>query len=155
MFVYFKHAIVILLVGISISQKVVAEIPSCFFQIEQEFFNPTYVTQAISSNRRIAQSSWSVINQQLQKNVQSIPSIVSQRAEKMHPNPLSPRFLPLEAEKLLNDVQFEVLARTLLPFQVTNPHEIRDILNYLRSKMAKKWSSCFEKPIEDKQIQKF
>lgn len=124
-----------------------AEMPSCYRQIEQNFFNPIFVSQALSLHFTIFQSSWSEISRKVRQNATQVPRIVRERAEKMHPNPHNVPIDYYESAKLLREVLLEVLTATLVEFQITNPNQINQIFDFVREKQQPQLDACFGKDV--------
>lgn len=139
----FKHVLGIYLFALFYFQTVVAEVPACYHKIEETFFNPTYVTQALAMHRYIFQSTWIEINSDLQHNAKRIHDMVQKKAAKMSPNPFGPPYKPLIVAKLLEAAQIEVLAMTLSKYGVKNPSQVMDIYNYIRERQLPMWEECF------------
>lgn len=118
----------------------------CYKEIESNFFNESLVNQALA-NHNISQSNWALINQTLKSNNKNIPSIVRQRAKTMSPNPFDTPFRPLEAAKILNQVQLEVFASTLATFGINSPVEVKQMFLYIRQNQSHKLVSCFGKEV--------
>lgn len=120
--------------------------PSCVRDIEENFFNPYYVSQALSLHD-FSQSAWSEVNRNLKTRVGGIPALVRQKANKLSPNPFDAPYDPEEAANVLKEALYETLEQTLHDFNVTDPYEIREMFNYILEKQAPRWKACF--PEED------
>lgn len=137
----------LILLAILWSAYLPAQLPSCFYRIESDFFSYTVVTAAFSNNS-IQQSLWPVLYQQLQQNIRYIPGMVEQAAAQMNPNPLNP-YQPLIAGELLKRVLYKVFHDTMLANQriITNRiiHEsdIRQMFNFIHAQQSAFLSSCF------------
>jgi hypothetical protein len=123
--------------------------PSCVREIEREFFNPVFVSQALSLHD-VSQSAWSEVNRVLKQKNGDIPGRVRDRAAKMNPNPFDTPFQAKEAKQVLQDVLYEILTETLASFNITDPTEIREMFNYIREQQADKFIRCFGKDDEGK-----
>lgn len=120
-----------------------ADFKTCYRQIEQNFFNPILVSQALSLHFTFPQSSWNEVNRKLQQNASQVPRLVRERAVRMSPNPFNVPFNYHEAAELLRQALLEVLANTMAEFQVTNPSQIKAIFDYLRIRQLHQITECF------------
>ncbi len=119
-----------------------AEPPSCYAQLEREFFNPVYVNQALSMHN-ISQSAWPEVNRILKENSAVIPARTRALASKQRPNPFNPPFDGEAAAKILTRVQLEVLSKTLVRFQIQNPYVVQQIYGYIKEQQQERWNTCF------------
>lgn len=124
------------------SHAVQAEGPACLAVLENSFFNPTFVSQALSLHD-VSQSAWSEINRALHQNARNIPQRVKAKARAMHPNPLESPFDSKQALKVFREVLFEVLSETVAPFGITNPTEVYEMITYIQLQQQKRFSACF------------
>lgn len=149
----YLHALKNILFGLMMSYLLTthgyADPPPCYQRIEQSFLNPYYITQAISLNRNIFQSSWLPITQEIQKNARNLPTLVRQRAEKMRPNPFGTPFLPKKAGLVFQQVIIEILATSLAIFNIGSPNDVMIVFNYLLEQQKTEWAACFSEK-EDK-----
>lgn len=120
-----------------------AEPPPCYQKIERSFLNPYYITQAISLNRNIFQSSWLPITEEIKKNARNLPALVRQRAEQMKPNPFGTPFLPKQAGLVFEQVIIEILATSLAIFNIGSPNDVMIVFNYLLEQQKTEWAACF------------
>ena len=126
------------------------EMPPCYRDLEVNFFNPTLVNEALSLHS-VFQSSWSLINYELQKNVRRVPELVKARAREMERNPFEPTFQPQEASALLRQVLFDVFSQTLAEFNITNQNNVDEMFQYIRERQSHRFLACFGQTKEDKQ----
>lgn len=119
-----------------------AEIPACYKDLELNFFRSNLVNEALSLHA-VSQSNWSLINQELQRNLKRVPELIRERAKKMDPNPFGPPFQPREASELLQKVLLEVFSDTLSVFHITNQGKIEEMFQYLRERQSQRLVSCF------------
>jgi hypothetical protein len=127
---------------LGISTGTAAE-PACVRQIESTFFNPVYVSQALSSHD-VSQSAWSEVNRRLRE--EAVPQIalrVREQAAAMHPNPFDAPFQPDEASKVLQGVLYDLFAAVLREFNISNPQEIREMFDYIRQQQGGVFAACF------------
>lgn len=123
------------------------QLPPCFSQVEQNFFNYDVVAQAFSNNG-IPQSAWPVLYAQIQQNVRYVPVMVEQTAARMSPNPLNP-YQPLLAGELLKRVLYKIFFdtmfanRNIVTDRQIHESDIRQMFLYIRSRQTLLLSSCF------------
>lgn len=132
-------------VALLVMHQVEAEVPSCYYSIERNFFNPRFVSQALALHG-VSQSAWMEINRVLAENARQVPQLVKARAQKMHPNPFGIPFLPEEAGKLLKQVLFEVFSRTISQFGesvATNSGQVQEMFDYIREQQKRNLVACF------------
>ncbi|HEV8052578.1 MAG TPA: hypothetical protein VGP47_08785 [Parachlamydiaceae bacterium] len=127
-----------------------AETPPCYKQLEVNFFNSTFVNEALSLHS-VSQSNWALINTELQNNLKQVPEMVKERAKKMDPNPFGTPFQPQEASKLLRRVLLEVFSATLANFQITNQGKVEEMFRYIRERQSQRLLSCFGQEEEARQ----
>lgn len=124
-----------------------AQLPSCFNNVEREFFSYPVVAQAFSNNN-IQQAYWPVLYQQLQQNAGYVPAIVEQTAQRMNPNPLNP-FQPLAAADLLKTVLFRIFHDTMIVNQsidtnrIIHESDINQMFRFIRAKQNRLLTTCF------------
>lgn len=119
-----------------------SEPPACYRKMEREFFNPDYVSQALSFHD-ISQSAWPEVNRVLKEHSTLIPERTRALARKQHPNPFNVPFDGEEAAKILTQVQLEVLAKTLARFNINSPYVVRQIYDYIKQQQHAQWDTCF------------
>lgn len=117
------------------------EVPSCFRQIERDFFRADIVSQALSI-QNVAQSNWAIINYELELRAAQVPQRVRSRANHLIPNPLEP-YDPIAAQALLEEVLQQVLAETLVLFHIDSRAKIGEIYGYIKDKQIDKFNRCF------------
>ena len=135
---------------------VLAEEKACVRDIETYFFNPIYVSQALSLHD-VSQSAWSQVNLKLRERNSEIPKLVMDKVSKMDPNPLRTPFDPREAAKVLEEALFEMLASVLTEFNIENPLRGGEMFNYIREQQNSRFIDCFgaeENKMIDKSVQK-
>lgn len=120
-----------------------AEAPSCFKEIERDFFRTDYVYEALSL-QGVGQSNWAIINAELRSRAKLIPEIVEGRAQQMIPNPLAFPFDPEGAEALLSRVFIDVLNDTLRVFNIDNRNKAEEMYRYIRDKQVDRFNRCFQ-----------
>ena len=150
MHIKFNQFITLLILGLMLPLCVGAETPRCYAKLESSFFNPYYLTQALSLNRNIFQSSWSTINQTVQIKAQRVPQMVRDRAERMNPNPFGNPYHPKEAGELLEQVLINVLAESLALFGITNPHDVKVVFDFVLEQQRAEWIVCFGEKTQQK-----
>lgn len=140
---FLRHPIMVMAIVLSIALPFFssAQLPSCYREMEINFFKPNLVNEALSLHS-VPQSNWTPINQELQKNVRFVPQLVKERADRMIPNPFVP-FQPQAASALLRSVLFEVFSRTLAVFHITNQNKVDEMFQYLRERQSQLFLSCF------------
>jgi hypothetical protein len=116
------------------------QMPSCYRDLETNFFKPNLVNETLSLHS-ISQSNWALINEELQRNVLQVPRMVRERASHMHPNPFEP-FQPQAASALLRTVLLEVLSNSLAVFHITNQNQIEEMYQYIRERQSQLFLSC-------------
>jgi len=121
-----------------------ADEPSCVRELERDFFNPVFVSQALSLHD-VSQSAWAEVNRVLKQQIGAIPGRVRDRAARMNPNPFDIPFQEHDAKQVLESVLYDVLAETLKQFNITDPTEVREMFNYIREQQADKFVRCFGK----------
>jgi hypothetical protein len=129
---------------------------ACIREIESTFFNPFFVSQALSLHD-VSQSTWSQVNLELQKKIPSLHPLVLEKAAKMQPNPLKTPFQPHEAAQVVEEALYEVFASVLAEFNIQNAYEIREMFNYIREQQNSRFVDCFgpqENKFVDKSVQK-
>lgn len=116
--------------------------PACVRELEEVFFNPYYVSQALSLHD-VSQSAWAEVNRVLKQKAQNVPALVREKAKAMDPNPFDVPYDPDGASKVLKEVLYGVFAETLTQFNITDPYEVKEMFAYLLERQADKWTSCF------------
>jgi hypothetical protein len=133
---------VFIFIAVTAFSAMFAEVPPCFRDLENNFFRPNLVNEALSMHS-VFQSTWTPINQQLSRNARRAPEIIRARAKQMDPNPLGTPFLPKEASWLLQQVLLEIFSETLTPFHVVSPGKIEEMFQYIREKQIQRFHACF------------
>lgn len=128
--------------ALSLTSLAYAEVPSCFHDLERNFFRTDYVNEALSL-QGIGQSNWAIINTELRGQIKRVPEMVKQRAKYLSPNPLESPFDPVGAEALLDGVLLDVLAETLQIFQITNRSRAEEMYAYIKEKQIDRFHHCF------------
>ncbi len=118
------------------------DVPSCYKDLEINFFDPEITTQAFALHN-IDQSSWNLLLQSLKNKAANVPSIIDQRAKRMQRNPLDHPFQPKEAEQLLMDVLYENLVEALHERNFITQFDNREMFNYIRRRQADRLKACF------------
>lgn len=117
--------------------------PSCFRQLETQFFQEKITAEALSLHN-VYQSQWERIIDSLHKRSQAIPQLIKQRAMHMKPNPFDRPFQKEEAEKLLMQALHEVMSVTMKEFYVSvSERDIDEMIEYIKSKQSHKFEACF------------
>jgi|GEM_PF-1652504 len=120
--------------------------PSCYKDLQLNFFQTSIVSQALSLHR-VDQSSWTPIVKLLQESSKNIPSIIKAKAQNSRPNPLDPIFIPDVAREILEETLYEVFSGVLIsynPYQqiLINSADIEDMFGFIMSKQQQKFDSC-------------
>lgn len=121
--------------------------PRCFKDLEINFFQPSLVSQALSLHH-VDQSIWTPINQYLQEASKKVPAIIKAKAEKMNPNPLTPKFIPEVAFQLLNETLFQIFSDVMIQYNSyqqlnINGDDIRSMFEYIKEKQSRRLEPCF------------
>lgn len=134
----------IMMIGLSISLPFLSygETPFCYKELERNFFKPALVDEALSLHS-VPQSNWSLINNELQRNVKRVPELVKERAKRMDPNPFGTPFQPQAASEVLRGALLEVFSSTLALFHITNQNNINEMFQYIRERQSQFLLACF------------
>jgi hypothetical protein len=139
-----------LLLFISFELTAYYDPPPCYEQLPSVFFNPIYVSQALSLHN-VWQSEWTPIIQLLREEAAGIPKILRERADRMRPSPLDHPFDPVKAYKLMNEALFAVYERVLMEYRNYrfNPNDIIETFIYIREQQYPLLEGCFGKKAMD------
>lgn len=118
--------------------------PSCMRSLEENFFDNTTVSQALSLHR-VDTGSWTPIYEDLVYYSKDIHRIIEQEAKRQNPNPLYNPFDPEKAEKLLLNALYTVFYNTLTYHQVTNVNDIQEMFSYVVEHNRPRLETCFKK----------
>ncbi len=124
--------------------------PRCFKDLEINFFQPSIVSQALSLHH-VDQSIWTPITQFLHEASKKVPDIIKKKAERMSPNPLTPKFIPEVAYQLLNETLFQIFSDVLITYNSyqdlkINGDDMRSMFEYIKDKQAHRLDPCFMIP---------
>lgn len=134
----------LLTLTLSISFLCSAEEPNCIKELARDFFNPDYVSQALSMHD-VSQSAWTEVNRVLRANSSTIMTRIRARAAHFSPNPFDTPFQPHEASLVVNGVLYDVFAETLAQFNITDPIAVKEMYYYIHEQHADKFLKCFGK----------
>lgn len=118
--------------------------PRCYEELQTHFFPDNVVSQALSLYN-VSQGGWFEIIQQLHEKSTEIPTILHERAARMHPNPISYPFKPKEAGELLLEILSEVFDYVITNspvFDRINPSDIPAMFAYIREQQSAKLKAC-------------
>lgn len=121
--------------------------PSCYKDLELNFFQRAVVSQALNLHR-VDQGAWTPIVQILQETSKRVPALIKAKALRLSPNPFDPVFIPELARQLLEETLFEVFSGVMIsynPYQQLkiNGGDIQDMFNYILNSQAKRMERCF------------
>lgn len=119
------------------------EIPPCYAFLMRNFYNPTYVLQGLSLHYDIPQSSWSLINNDLQKRVPDIAKIVQTRAKILRPNPFQHPIDKKKAEEILDEALFQVLSEVMSNYKVVARYQVIELYQFIKYNNQAYWNHCF------------
>lgn len=120
-----------------------AAVPPCYRDIERNIFRPEYVSQALSFQMLIGQSSWSGINTAIQQRSRNLTSLVQERGRQRRPNPFDVPYDPERAGEVFQSVVLDILRDALAQFNIYNQVVLMQIFEYLKDKNIDLWDRCF------------
>lgn len=123
--------------------------PACFKSLEVNFFDITYLYQALNLYN-IPQGSWNLILTALHQQSLSVPAIMMKEGKKLAKNPLENPFNPEEAEKLLLRVLYGVFYDALHNNAVIDDPSIEKMFAYIVRHKQPLLNACFQK-VEEQQ----
>lgn len=141
----FKIAMAFILVTFANLQAYNAQ-PSCLQDLEVNFFNPKLVNEALSLYS-IDMNTWPLINQELKRRAQGIPSIMKKRTDSMSPSPLEYPFQPLITGEILRQVLLETFTGVFTDFRlssgvIASDDNIREMFGYIRRQQKDRIEAC-------------
>ncbi len=130
----YKYLLFFFLLSIGIQQEcagVVSKVPPCFKKMQVNFFERAIVEKALNLHL-VSQSSWALINKNLNRRSSVVPIQMETIAKRMRPNPLSP-FDIEEANKLLIEILFTIFRNTMIEMNFSSESGIREMFLFIQS----------------------
>jgi hypothetical protein len=134
-------------IGLTFSQvQAVDASPSCYRQLQTDFFGEQQVAQALSLYK-VQQTAWRLIFNDLRKAAQGVPALVQARANAKVPNPLAPPFDAGGAIQILQESLFQVFYSTMMryssdPHNRINQNTINGAFRYLWDSQQNRIQQC-------------
>jgi len=121
--------------------------PRCYQDLERNFFQPGYVSEALSMHR-VPQSIWSPIIQALQQNTKDLPDRIRKAGKSMNPDPFDPEFLAEPALDLLTQSLYQIFVGVVADYNryqdiVINGDDVLNMFTYIKDKQKAKFEGCF------------
>lgn len=115
--------------------------PSCFQQLERDFFNRKNVIEALSF-ARVQQGVWELIANELDQSSGSIHLKLRRRAEELNPDPLEKPFNMEQSKKLLEQVLIAEMKAAFIKYDVYRESDVLVAFNFLKDRQKRKWQQC-------------
>lgn len=120
--------------------------PPCLKHIEQTFFTPYYVKQALSLHL-INQGQWDPIVQELQYRSKDLHKMIRTQAGRQKPNPLDNPFNAEAAGKVVYDVLFQLFRDVCRHNNIfATDHDIQEMFRYIYERQQGLFEKCFSSP---------
>lgn len=139
----------ILLLTLPLSLIAFDDQPSCFVDLQSNFFRPDLVMEALSyhSVHEIYQSQWTIVAQKLRDRSRDVPRLMRERSDFLElnqlRNPLQYPFDPVGADKLLRPILLEILSNVLKESNLYNVSAIQDIFAYIYNRQIDLIRACY------------
>lgn len=117
--------------------------PSCYIDLERNFFNMGAVIQAMSM-QMVPQGQWDPIVRSLSEAERSLEAMIEDKARRLPKNPFDPEFDPEIAKELLLSSAFDIFSRVVYFNGFTDTVGIRTMFNYAISQDPR-LTACFPK----------
>lgn len=123
--------------------------PPCYKTLQAEFFDFNTLMEGFSLFK-VPQGQWMSLWPNLQERVKDAPSIIKEKAQQAHPNPLDYPFQSDQARELLISTMFEIFAQLMREHNMPDEFKIRGVFEYVLSKKEKQINACLGVPKQKK-----
>lgn len=127
---------------------VVADPSACLKDLQLNFFQTNYVTQALSLYS-VPEGLWTPIIQDLQKRSLEVPYIMKQMTKRMVPNPIAYPIIHYEAAKILKAALYQVFTEVMRHYYITEHPTLDYIFDYILSQEIPRMVNCFGEEVRD------
>jgi hypothetical protein len=138
----------LVMMGFTISSPLCSydQSPPCYRQIQQNFFRQDLLVAGLGLYS-VNQNIWLNIYQDLQRGVQSVPSMVEALARSKNPNPLDPTFIPGVAAEILQQALFNVFQGVMRFYAaqgntIIDQNTINGIFRYIWEQQYNQLAAC-------------